>query len=212
MKRPEDAALWAKFHRRRTRANLHALVEANLPLVAWIANRLMASGYGDDVEDLVQDGAIELQRVISKFDPGRGTEFSTYAEPCIRRVMERRIRQRRFGPNSPRSVLKDASAVPKMASLEAFEGVDDRPAAEWIAGDDGRLDQAAVDLRLDLDEAIRRESSSLRRRALVLRFKKGKSFRQIGAALGMCHAKAESLIRQIRRTHGDAIPSGGRGR
>lgn len=57
-------------------------VKRNLLLVVNIAHEFKSQEYG--LEDLVQDGNIGLIYAIEKFDPDRGTRFSTYASFWIR--------------------------------------------------------------------------------------------------------------------------------
>jgi len=60
---------------------LESLVEHNQRLVFSTANRYFHSGFGgdQDLEDLTQLGNMGMIQAIRKFDPMRGTRFSTYA-------------------------------------------------------------------------------------------------------------------------------------
>ena len=57
------------------------LVEHNLRLVAHIAKKYSLKGY--ESEDIISIGTIGLIKAISSFDPGKGTNLSTYASRCI---------------------------------------------------------------------------------------------------------------------------------
>lgn len=75
---------WEMAHRVRMDGNKDAgqkMVLANLRLVVKIA-----LGYGGypNLLDLVQEGNIGLMRAVWKYDPERGTRFSTYASFWIR--------------------------------------------------------------------------------------------------------------------------------
>jgi RNA polymerase sigma-B factor len=58
-----------------------ALVEANLPLVRYVAARFRSRN--EPMEDVVQVGTIGLINAIDRFDPARGVQFPTFAMPTI---------------------------------------------------------------------------------------------------------------------------------
>ena len=64
----------------------HQFVVANLPLVVSIAKRYQ--GHGLELLDLIQEGSFGLMKAVNKFDPDRGTKFSTMATWWIRRAIQ----------------------------------------------------------------------------------------------------------------------------
>jgi RNA polymerase sigma factor (sigma-70 family) len=58
------------------------LVTRNLRLVAAVINKLRLQSL--DWEDLLQHGAISLQKAVESFDSSKGAKFSTYAFPVIK--------------------------------------------------------------------------------------------------------------------------------
>ena len=89
-KYPEaDAATrvaWRSAKRSGERAR-ETFTNANLRLVVSVANRYR----GMDLMDLIQEGNIGLMKAVDKFDPDRGTRFSTVATWWIRQAITRAL-------------------------------------------------------------------------------------------------------------------------
>ncbi|WP_059010356.1 RNA polymerase sigma factor SigF [Streptomyces specialis] len=77
-----------------------ALVEANLPLVRYIAARFR--GRDEPMEDIVQVGTVGLIHAIDRFDRERGVQFPTFAMPTIVGEIRRYFRDGVRGVHVPR--------------------------------------------------------------------------------------------------------------
>ena len=84
----EEVAL-AKRIERGDRAAKERMINSNLRLVISIAKRYQRQGL--PLLDLVQEGAIGLNRAVEKFDWRRGYKFSTYATWWIRQACQRAV-------------------------------------------------------------------------------------------------------------------------
>jgi len=84
----EEVALAKRVERGDLSANKQ-MINANLRLVVSIAKRYR--GLGVPFLDLIQEGALGLNRAVEKFDWRRGYKFSTYAHWWIRQAVERAI-------------------------------------------------------------------------------------------------------------------------
>ena len=63
------------------RASLNALMEQHERLVHAVVRKQWSGGWC--YEEVIQEGRLGLWRAILKYDPERGTAFSTYAWPAI---------------------------------------------------------------------------------------------------------------------------------
>jgi RNA polymerase primary sigma factor len=88
LSREEEQVLSARVRAGDTQAK-QRMVEANLRLVVQIARRYLNRGL--PLPDLIEEGNLGLIRAVEKFDPDRGTRFSTYATWWIRQAVVRAL-------------------------------------------------------------------------------------------------------------------------
>jgi RNA polymerase sigma-B factor len=96
-----DRELAERFQRGDTDAR-DQLFERHLPLARRLATRYRHSN--EDLEDLVQVAGMALLNAIERFDPQRGTEFTSYAIPTILGELKRHFRDHTWSVHVPRDL------------------------------------------------------------------------------------------------------------
>lgn len=141
--RDEEAALWQCAvqgdHVARDR-----LVERYIRLAYMLARRY--SHTSEPLEDLEQVACVGLLHAVDRFDPGRGTSFSTFAVPTILGELRRHFRDRTWSVRVPRDVRDAVTAVERAS--EALAGPLGRsPSAAEVAEATGLADEQVVEAR-----------------------------------------------------------------
>jgi RNA polymerase sigma-B factor len=102
MTRLDDKILLRRYHEDGDLQAREQLIEQYMSLVRSLARRY--SYRGEQLEDLVQIGAIGLIKAIDRFDLERGVELTTYATPNIIGEIKRHFRDKGWSVRVPRGL------------------------------------------------------------------------------------------------------------
>jgi RNA polymerase sigma-B factor len=115
--RETERQLLLRYHRYGELAAREELVERFLPLARDLALRY---SYTDEpFDDLLQVASLGLIKAIDRFEPGRGTKFTSYAAPTILGELKRHFRDAGWALHVPRGmqerVLKVNEAIERLS-------------------------------------------------------------------------------------------------
>ena len=108
----DDKLLLRKYHEDGDLAAREQLIERYMSLVRSLARRY--SYRGEQLDDLVQIGAIGLIKAIDRFDVDRGVELTTYATPNIIGEIKRHFRDKGWSVRVPRGLQELNVQVSKL--------------------------------------------------------------------------------------------------
>ena len=98
----DDRTLLRRYHEAGDLSARDQLIERYMSLVRSLARRYAYRG--EQLDDLVQIGAIGLIKAIDRFDVDRGVELTTYATPNIIGEIKRHFRDKGWSVRVPRGL------------------------------------------------------------------------------------------------------------
>jgi RNA polymerase sigma-B factor len=198
------------------------LIASHLPLVHSIARRHL--GRGEELEDLVQVGAIGLVKASDRFDPSRGVGFAAFAAPAIEGEIRNHLRDRTPPVRIPREqerirgelrrrrdeLAARLGRTPTVGELAEALSVDEGDIERALTAERAR---AAVSISSEDETQLPAESEALaisddrlvlasgvrslderERRIVFLRFHADMTERQIARELGISQAHVSRLL------------------
>lgn len=151
--------LLALYHRTGDPRVRDRAIEQYMPLARRLAARYHRRQ--EPFEDLVQVANLGLVKAVERYDPERGTRFSSYAVPTISGELRRHFRGTAWNLHVPRGVQEDALKVrdaasrlthrlgraPRISELEQETGLDSEAISE-------ALHARAVQATASLDQSV----------------------------------------------------------
>lgn len=136
--------LLALYHRTGDRRAREQAIEHFMPLARRLAARYHRRS--ESFEDLVQVANLGLVKAVERYDPERGTRFSSFAVPTISGELRRHFRGTAWNLHVPRGVQEDALRVrdavarlthrlgraPRVSELAQETGLDEEAISEAL--------------------------------------------------------------------------------
>jgi RNA polymerase sigma-B factor len=105
----QERRLFARYRTRGDQGAREELVKQFLPLATALARRYHRGA--EPLDDLVQVASLGLLKAIDRFDPKRGTAFSSFAVPTIAGELKRYFRDKGWALRVPRDLQELAQRV-----------------------------------------------------------------------------------------------------
>jgi RNA polymerase sigma-B factor len=114
-----ERQLLVRYHEEGDLAARQELCERFLPLARDLALRYT---YTDELfDDLFQVASLGLIKAIDRFEPGRGTKFTSYAAPTILGELKRHFRDKGWSLHVPRDLQERTLAVSRATEVLSTE-------------------------------------------------------------------------------------------
>jgi RNA polymerase sigma-B factor len=151
----EDRRLLRRYHGDGEVAARDELVQRFLPLARQLARRYQRGN--EPLDDLIQVASIGLVKAVDRFDPERGTAFSSYAVPTILGELKRYFRDSGWAVHVPRGMQERVMTV-NQAISRLSRALGRSPTAAEIADEIGEEIEVVLEA---LEAAIAYDAVSL---------------------------------------------------
>jgi RNA polymerase sigma-B factor len=138
----EDRRLLIRYHEEGDASAREELVERFLPLARQLARRYQRQN--EPLDDLMQVASMGLVKAIDRFDPARGTAFSTYAVPTILGELKRYFRDSGWAVHVPRGMQERVMKLDQ-ASQELHRKLGRSPSASELADELGLTSEEVLE-------------------------------------------------------------------
>jgi RNA polymerase sigma-B factor len=149
-----ERRLFARYRSRGDLAARDELVKRFLPLATQLARRYHRGA--EPMDDLVQVASVGLLKAIDRFDPERGTAFSSFAVPTIAGELKRYFRDKGWALRVPRDLQESTQRVDR-ATERLLHELGRTPTVAEVAGALGITPEQVLEAR-EAATAYRAES------------------------------------------------------
>src|SRR5690349_11523344 len=140
-RRGEEHALFRRYCRDREPAVRDALITRFLPLALHLARRYPS---GREADDVAQVASLALVKAVDRFDPDRGSAFTSFATPTILGEIKRYFRDYGWSVRVPRR-LQDLALRIEKVSQPLTSRLGRAPTPAEIAGELGVTVEEVLD-------------------------------------------------------------------
>lgn len=141
----EDDPLTLRFRHLRASGDAAlraAIIQEHLPLVRAMARRF--ANRGEPLEDLISTGTLALIHAVDRFDPYKGTRFSTFATPTIIGELRRYFRDKSWALKVPRR-MQELNRAANAAREQLTQRLGRVPAYAEIASELGVTEEEVIE-------------------------------------------------------------------
>ena len=151
----EDLRLLERYHSQGDVAAREELICRFLPLARQLARRY--ERVDEPIDDLVQVASVGLVKAVDRFDPSRGTAFSSFAVPTILGELKRYFRDAGWAVHVPRGMQERVLEVNR-AVTELSRDLGRSPTTAEVAESTGLTNEEVLEA---MEAAVAYDSVSL---------------------------------------------------